>query len=312
MATTGRQPKRKLAGASPPKRKAKGGKKSEVDCLICEEPILEPSEHCDGDEAVFCEGSCQGWIHRKCVGMTRPAFERLGEFDTPFLCSYCMLVSQNKEISRLANIIEGLNSSITTLTETIQSHVTKSSAPAQLANAETNATATNKTNTHENLQQDRKFNVVLYGIDECPKGTPRHERSGLDLSNVAKVITKVDENVNPLSIRDLHQLGKYQEQSRYPRPILIRFNRAIDVSLLLSKAGSLPSGLRIEPDMTREERLTESILLKERWALIQKETDRKTIKIHGNKIFVNNKLHGEVKNSSLAIKTSLEEQMDPK
>ena len=244
--------------------------------------------------------------------MTRPAFERLGELDTPFLCSYCMLVSQNEEISRLANIIEGLNSSIITLTETIQSHVTKSSAPAQLANAETNATATNKTNTHENLQQDRKFNVVLYGIDECPKGTPRHERSGLDLSNIAKIITKVDENVNPLSIHDLHRLGKYQEQPRYPRPILIRFNRAIDVSLLLSKADSLPSGLRIKPDMTRDERLTESILLKERWALIQKETDCKTIKIRGNKIFVNNKLHGEVKNSSLVLKTSLEEQMDPK
>ena len=104
--------------------------------------------------------------------MTRPAFERLSELDTPFLCSYCVLVSQNKEISRLANIIEGLNSSIITLTETIRSHVTKSSAPAQLANAKTNATATNKTNTHENLQQDRKFNVVFYGIDECPKGTP--------------------------------------------------------------------------------------------------------------------------------------------
>ena len=100
--------------------------------------------------------------------------------------------------------------------------------------------------------------------------------------------------------------------TRYPRPILIRFNRVIDVSLLLSKAGSLPSGLRIKPDMTREEQLTESILLKEKWALIQKETDRKTIKIRGNKIFVNNKLHGEVKNSSLALKTSLEEQMDPK
>ena len=81
---------------------------------------------------------------------------------------------------------------------------------------------------------------------------------------------------------------------------------------MLSKAGSLPSGLQIKPDMTREERLTESILLKERWALIQKETDHKTIKIRGNKIFVNNKLHGEVKNSSLVIKTSLEEQMDPK
>ena len=71
--------------------------------------------------------------------------------------------------------------------------------------------------------------------------------------------------------------GKYQEQHRHPRPILIRFNRAIDVSLLLSKTSSLPNGIRIKPDMTREERLIKSILLKERWALIQRETERKAI-----------------------------------
>ena len=65
--------------------------------------------------------------------------------------------------------------------------------------------------------------------------------------------------------------GKYQEQHRCPRPILIRFNRAIDVFLLLPKTSSLPHGIRIKPDMTREERLIESILLKERLALIQRE-----------------------------------------
>ena len=116
-----------------------------------------------------------------------------------------------------------------------------------------------------------------------------------------------------MSIRDLHQLGKYQEQHRRPRPILITFNRAIDVSLLLSKTSSLPNGIWIKPDMTREERLIKLILQKERWALIQRETERKTIKIRGNKIFVNNKLHGEVKNSNLVLnqsKTSLEEQKD--
>ena len=62
--------------------------------------------------------------------------------------------------------------------------------------------------------------------------------------------------------------------------------------------------------MTKDERLVESILLKERWALIQKKTERKSIKISGNKIFVNSKLHGEVKNSSLVLKTSSEEDMD--
>jgi len=88
---------------SPPKRKPKGGKNSEADCLICEQPILEAGEHCEGDDAVYCEGSCQGWIHRRCAGLTRPAFEKLGEPDTQYLCMYCMMASQNNEISKLTN-----------------------------------------------------------------------------------------------------------------------------------------------------------------------------------------------------------------
>ena len=220
MATPSQKPpKRKLTGTSPPNRKTKGGKNSEMDCLICEKPILEASDHCEGEEAVFCEGSCQGWIHRICTGVTRPAFEKLGEPDTQYLCSHCMLISQSKEINKLANIIKHLNANVISLTETItslQSYVTSHpTAPEQSGNAEIIVTATNKSN-QENLQQDCKFNVVVYGIDECPKGTPRHEHSGLDLSNVAKTITKVDENVNPLSIPDLRRLGKYQELSSRP------------------------------------------------------------------------------------------------
>jgi len=53
MSNANRKAKRKLQGVSPPKRKAKGGKNSEADCLICEEAILEPSDTCVGDEAVF-------------------------------------------------------------------------------------------------------------------------------------------------------------------------------------------------------------------------------------------------------------------
>jgi len=41
--------------------------------------------------------------------------------------------------------------------------------------------------------------------------------------------------------------------------------------------------------MTPDERKIESILLKERWTLIQKDTERRAIKIQGNKIFLNKK-----------------------
>ena len=50
--------------------------------------------------------------------------------------------------------------------------------------------------------------------------------------------------------------------------------------------------------MTREERLTESLLLEERWSLIHSSgVERKTIRIRQNKIFVQNKLHGQIVNS---------------
>jgi len=82
--------------------------------------------------------------------------------------------------------------------------------------------------TRQNLQHDCKFNIVMYGIDECDKSTLRNECSGRNFSSVTEIITKVNENISPLSIRDLHRLGKYQEQ----------FNRAIDVSILLSKTSA--------------------------------------------------------------------------
>ena len=56
--------------------------------------------------------------------------------------------------------------------------------------------------------------------------------------------------------------------------------------------------------MTQDERLVESLLLKERWSLIQthgiqtRGIERKAIRIRYNKIFVHNKLHSQVINSS--------------
>jgi len=105
----------------------------------------------------------------------------------------------------------------------------------------------------------------------------------------------------PLSMTDLFRLGKYRDSSKL-RPILVKLNRTIDVSLLLSKAKSLPKDIRIKPDMTCEERHIESLLFKERWTLIQNGIERKYIKIRSNKIFVLSKLRGQIVNSSCTQK----------
>ena len=92
-------------------------------------------------------------------------------------------------------------------------------------------------------------------------------------------------------------MGKFNEHSKKPHPIIVKLNWAIDASSSLSKAKYLPKHVRIKPDMSPAERHTELLLLKERWSLIQKGIDRKKIKIHYNQIYVQKILHGQVINS---------------
>ena len=39
---------------------------------------------------------------------------------------------------------------------------------------------------------DRKFNVIMFGIEECKKGTPRHVRMSNDTKSASETIQEVD------------------------------------------------------------------------------------------------------------------------
>ena len=221
MSQSGHKTKRKLQGISPPKSKVKGGKTSKADCLICEEPILEADDHCIGDEAVFCEGHCQGWLHRKCAEVTHPTFDRLGDSDAVYLCSYCMLGSQRNELFKLSNIIIVLNSAITSLTGTIkslQSAVTNQPSMTTDTNniSQSEPTASKVNKVEDQVQGDHKYNVVVYGVNECGKGTPRLERLKHDVDKVTQIVTKGENSISPLSLRDLFRLGKYHDSTSKP------------------------------------------------------------------------------------------------
>ena len=76
----------------------------------------------------------------------------------------------------------------------------------------------------------------------------------------------------------------------------MKFIRAADVSTVLSKRGSLRNSLvSIKPDMSPLERKCESLLLKERWSLIQSGIPRPAIRIRGSHLLVRNKLHGQIR-----------------
>ena len=122
----------------------------------------------------------------------------------------------------------------------------------------------------------------------------RFARSKSDLSSVVSLISSLDSNLKSESLCDCYRLGKFDSNRRKPRPILVKFIRVADASSVLSKRGKLKPPYFIKPDMSLDERRQESILMKERWLLIQSGVSRQSIKIRNSSLLVDNKLHGKV------------------
>ena len=110
--------------------------------------------------------------------------------------------------------------------------------------------------------------MVLFGVDECGRGISRFDHQKFDLDNVVSVLSSIVPSIQSQSIEDSLRLGKFNSSSR-PRPILVKFIRSVDVTNILANRWSLFPPYSLKPDLSPTERLKESILLKERWKLIQ-------------------------------------------
>ena len=152
---------------------------------------------------------------------------------------------------------------------------------------------------------DRKSNIVVFGVEECPQNTLRSARIVRDTKEVSKIFGSIDVHVEPNQILDCFRLGKFKSQQTRPRPILVKLHRAIDAATILANRSSLASPIFIKPDLSPTERAIESILLKERWSLIQNSHSRKSIKLNSQRscIYLNNQLYGKVINSQFQRST---------
>ena len=140
---------------------------------------------------------------------------------------------------------------------------------------------------------------------ECPQNTPRNTCLQKDTDAVTKVFGSIEITVEPNLILDCYRLGKYNPQRSKPRPILVKLQRAIDASSILANKGSLSAPISIQPDKSPDELKIESILLKERWNLIQAGHQRKSIRINSrtSRIYLNNQVFGKVENSKFVHST---------
>ena len=290
-----------------------------VDCDLCCKRVVEGK-----DEALHCDGGCGLWFHRYCAGVSASHFKDLSNSPEPFVCYICHQRSQlavtkqlrdevtrlNGEINKLSEQLAKLSSSPEARLAAVVSQLptnNKSNDTSVLTYAATLKQASNSANSSSHAQSfnkepsgtkhssrpvssvDKKFNIVMYGLSECPKGSPRHERISYDTDLACKTIQSICPELREYAVCDCSRIGKYSEERA--RPLIIKFARSRDAATVLANRHKISKSdhpnVFLKPFMTMAERKTESTLLRERRALIESGIERKLIKIRGNSIFVN-------------------------
>ena len=105
--------------------------------------------------------------------------------------------------------------------------------------------------------EERKFNVIMYGIKE---GTPKHVRTSNDMKSVSEILQGICPDIPSQAIRDSVRLGRYTEGRNCP--LLAKLNRSCDVLSRQKLVQSETPGVFIKPHQSPYERSTEATLLR--------------------------------------------------
>ena len=289
-------------------------------CELCTQE-LKPN-----DEVLQCAGTCKARLHRYCASVTVTNYKKITDLKSveTFTCLCCSHKDSAAEISRLQNEVDSLkqtlaqvlaalspaheNDGAVDIPRTSETHSDKALATSTYAGA-VHLPAINRAKTatpgaaskSSVSPSERKFNLVVYGIKESKKGTPKHKRMSNDLVAASEIINKICPDITGQAIRDCLRLGKYTEGRN--RPTLMKLNRSWDVLSILanrSKLASTPE-VSIKPHQSPKERATESTLLRQRWTLMQSGVEKSLIKIRGDFIYVNNKKYGKANESEFTL-----------
>ena len=142
----------------PRKKKGTNSSASEEQCGLCCKAIVE-----DCDEALFCEGSCNKWMHRYCAGVSLSHYEALQDSPLPFLCSLCVQTKHSEAIEEMKATIAALREEVKEL------HVAlERSAPAKPTSETSGESKSEWTNVVKRTRQRRPTRnglFVIAGLD---------------------------------------------------------------------------------------------------------------------------------------------------
>lgn len=300
--------------STPPKQQDKRAKEGPDDdedalCITCKNVVEE--------ESIECE-MCFKWEHRVCANISSEEFNLLtnGSSNIMFFCTQCrpkvtialkffndIQTKQSQFETRLQSLENNLNKLTVNLNSQSDEIQTNPNSIQSMDMATSSSNTTLSKSTIASSNSDKKLNVVVYGVAEHPPKTNRQTRLDKDLDSLLSCFSDIDSKFDSSAIKDYFRLGKYDSSSSRPRPLLVKLLRRADVNTLLQNRSKLTSSLSLKPDLTPEERAIEALLMKERWSLIQKGTDRKQIKIRNHSLFLNNKLHCKLVDSKIEFQS---------
>ena len=113
-------------------RLRQSGKKSKCICPICDDGIDDATH-----DSIYCEGSCQAWVHRGCGGLSKSAHEKAKGLQT-WCCPQCHLDAQSNEISALKKEVADLTQQFSSFKSHIESRL--STIPDEVNTAALSAT----------------------------------------------------------------------------------------------------------------------------------------------------------------------------
>ena len=174
-----------------------------------------------------------------------------------------------KAIGLLNSELSSLKARITSLETSSVSHTPETVNNSVSSSLTTTVRAVSPTNSGPNQKAshtDRKLNLVFYGIPECPTGTSFHEQLESDCNAVLSFANSTDSVPLPTNtIKDCFRLGKYQQSSQVPRPLLVKFNSVKTVNTLLHKSlnnHSSSNSIWVKRELSKQEMKVNHILLK--------------------------------------------------
>ena len=246
----------------------------------------------ESSHSLLCE-CCSEWEHHSCSGISSELYDVLNNDPCPnimFFCSIC-----HPKVILAFKFFNEIQDNHAWLEERLeiklaQSTSVKSGKRANIVSGSSHHDSSNQLSAQSQgtaslpkPPQMVKFMVVIYRIKESPPSTPKATRINCDLENLQHTLSNIDSSLNTSCILDFYRLGKFNTANLKPRPLLVKFLRVFDATLVLSKRGSLPSSIYVKPNLTLEE---SSAFLRARWNLIQNNTDKKSIKLRGNNIYM--------------------------